>query len=228
MSAKAWTGAMKPLDRRLIDLTGHLYGNLTVEAFAGREGRGRHIWSCRCDCGAQTFARADHLRAGLIRSCGCLRDAGIGSVNRTHGACVDRHRTPEYRAWKGIRERCERSNSASYARYGGRGIRVCDRWRSFELFLADMGHRPTPDHSVEREDNDGHYEPGNCRWATRLEQARNRRNNRFVECGTVRLTVSEWAGLTKLAPGTIIARLDRGWSPQRTLTTSLQSPRRAA
>ncbi len=121
-----------------------------------------------CDCGQAKVVRLAHLRHGKIVSCGCVGHA----PKEKHGL---RH-IPEYLIWKAMNERCTRVKCQSFKNYGGRGIKVCDRWRhDFKSFYEDMGPRPSPNHSIDRKDNDGNYEPGNCRWATAVEQRHNRR-----------------------------------------------------
>lgn len=132
-----------------------------------------------------------------------------------HGAS----RTPEYRVWTGVIKRCENPRMESYPRYGGRGIRVCPAWRvSFIAFLRDMGPRPSPKHSLDRINNDGNYEPGNCRWATPEEQMRNTSDNRLLTWRGETHTVTEWAEITGLPRVTISQRFHRGWSVERCLT----------
>lgn len=120
--------------------------------------------------------------------------------------------------------RCNDTESSLYTNYGGRGIAVCDRWRdSFENFLADMGQRPSRDLSIDRINNDGNYEPGNCRWATRTQQSRNQRSNRHITVGDRTMLLVEWSEATGLSMPTIAGRLKRGWSPQRAISTPVRT-----
>ena len=153
-------------------MIGNRFGRLVVVYRDGRSGNDA-AWQCRCDCGKTRRVRADHLSSGATTSCGCYRRANLLSMVTKHA----RAGTPEYRAWKGMKTRCTNDREKGWKNYGGRGIRVCDRWlNSFEAFLADVGPRPSPQHSIDRfPDNDGNYEPGNVRWATRKQQSENRR-----------------------------------------------------
>lgn len=136
-------------------------------------------------------------------------------VTRSHGLSY----TPEYRAWQQMRLRCTDPTHKAWPRYGGRGIKVCARWlNSPDAFLADMGPKPSPAHEIDRyPDNDGDYEPDNCRWATRSENDRNRRNNRLIECNGEVLTLIAWAERTGVRSNTIKERMDRGWSSERAI-----------
>jgi len=126
-------------------------------------------------------------------------------------------KTPEYYIWQAMVQRCTNSAHPSYHKYGGRGIVVCNRWRAYEAFISDMGKRPSPDHSIDRKDNDGNYEPGNCRWATLVEQANNTRANRILEIDGVSETIADWSRKCGVKPNTIVTRLRAGWSPQRAI-----------
>jgi len=128
---------------------------------------------CKCVCGTIRDVQAGNLVHGTTHGCGCTRRSG----NIKHGLS----KTPEHVAWKNMNGRCHNANRPDYIDYGGRGIVVCDRWRGehgFENFLADVGHKPSPEHSLDRKENDGNYEPNNCHWATRQEQVLNRRKSR--------------------------------------------------
>lgn len=168
--------------------------------------RVKGAWECRCDCG--TIKLISNVK--ITKSCGC--------ANGTH------HLTdsPEFDAWHHIIQRCENPNNRGYKNYGGRGICVCPEWReSFEAFYGDMGPRPSPNHTLERINNNGNYEPPNCRWATWSEQSRNKRTNHFLTLNSETLTVADWSSRVGLQSATLLARIRRGWPDRRALMTPL-------
>lgn len=130
--------------------------------------------------------------------------------------------TPEYGVWCTMRRRCDNPNVERYAQYGGRGIKVCERWHKFENFIADMGPRPSAKHSIERRDNDGDYEPSNCYWATVEQQVYNKQNTRFLDYEGKKLTLPQAAELAGIKKGTLIARLQQGWSVSRAIETPVR------
>lgn len=176
---------------------------------------GRRAWLCVCDCGVKKLVMTHHLARGRTRSCGCTRVEAARAKNSTHGQT----HSPEYAAWDGMIGRCCRKSHDRFPLYGGRGIRVCRRWRrSFEAFFADMGPKPSQAHSIDRIDSNKNYEPGNCRWATSFEQSRNRRSNRMISAFGRTQCLADWVLESGLHGSTIAARLARGMSPEAALS----------
>lgn len=156
-------------------MEGKKFNRLTVIEYSHKKGNKKY-YLCDCSCGNRVYVRQDKIKSGHTKSCGCLMketSSMIGKNSKTHG----KTKSPEYIVWGSMKARCFNTNEESYKNYGGRGITVCDRWKnSFENFLNDMGERPTNQHQIDRIDNDGNYEPKNCKWVTVSENSVNRRN----------------------------------------------------
>ena len=198
----------------LKDISGQTFGRWLVVDRAGAE----FAWNCICACGTRRKVFTSALKGGYSKSCGCLTrevaSVRAKTMNRTHG----KSSTPVYRVYRSMLDRCNNANTPNFSEYGGRGIKVCDRWaKDFAAFSADMGPRPDGC-SIDRVDNDKGYEPGNCRWATRKEQNRNTRRNKVLDHNGKSLCIAEWAEVTGIHEAIIRQRLTLGWTVERVLT----------
>lgn len=209
------------MSRRIAVNTGDRYGRLTVieevEPYHAPCGQSYRRFNCVCDCGKDTQANLNSMRTGEKLSCGCLQRelaAISGHNNTTHGM----DGTPTHKAWLSMRQRCLCPTHPYYSYYGGRGITICKEWLgSFSAFLSDMGERPEG-LTLDRIDNDGNYEPGNCRWATRAEQNRNMRRTRLLTLNGETMCIAEWSRRTGISRCAIHGRLRAGLSVEDALT----------
>jgi hypothetical protein len=190
---------------------GSKYGKLTVLSRAENDRFGRTRWNVVCDCGTKKVIALYQMNSGHTKSCGCIR----GRSNFRHGG----RGTPTHNTWVGMKQRCLYPKHDEYARYGGRGIQVCERWMTYENFLADMGEKPEG-MTIERENSDGNYEPANCRWATMKEQNRNRSSNINVEIDGRTQCVKDWCDELGIHPDRIYARIRRGSTPKEAIVCS--------
>ncbi len=207
-----------PKNKKFKDITGKQFGKLIVVGYAGKNDK-IHYWICKCSCGGPLIKiRRYNLISGHTRSCGCLvREIFHPSI---HGMT----KTPEYCCWRTMRDRCLNPKCKFYIDYGGRGIKICDRWlESFENFYEDMGPRPSNKHSIDRIDNNGNYCKENCKWSTTIEQCNNRRTNRMIEFNNEIKTLVEWSRITEIPPRTIAYRILAGWTIEESLTTKVRA-----
>jgi len=199
------------------DFSGAIVGRLTAIEPTDRRSGNNVVWRCRCSCGTETFVHTGNLATGKTRSCGCWKR----DRNFRHGATTHRSMSPEYSVWASMLRRCTNPKNPRFSRYGGRGITVCERWKDFASFIADMGPRPEGPLTIERLDNDGPYSPENCRWASYREQSRNTSQNRLLTLDGVTLCLQDWCVRLGLTRNAVNARLRSGWSVERILTTPL-------
>jgi len=208
--------------RKPVDLRGRQFGRLTAIRLLGLCPKsGAVIWMCRCSCHDKTEkpVRALVLLRGGAQSCGCLQREGAAERRFRHGHAGPSggRESAEYRTWASMWARCTNPNNVGYKDYGGRGIEVCARWKDFAAFLSDMGHKPRGP-TLDREDPNGNYKPGNCRWASRSQQARNTRKARLLTLGGRTQHLHDWAKELSIPPDRIYARLRLGWSDEDALT----------
>lgn len=188
-----------------VDMIGQRFGRLAVVSrgadYIHSNGKPARRWVCVCDCGTQVLTYGGGLRSGHTKSCGCLQKDVVKRSGTTHG----KSKTGTYSSWAAMWSRCTNPHYSGYKDYGGRGISVCEQWRSFEQFLADMGERP-PGMSIDRREVMGNYTPANCKWSTKQEQENNKRNSVFVTIGGKTLTYSQWARELGGDPGVLRQR----------------------
>jgi hypothetical protein len=196
---------------------GDRFGRLTVIRFIP----GRVV--VRCECGAETRVVRGNLINGFTTSCGCWIREVTSRRSTVHGHTAHGKVSPTHKSWSAMLDRCTLESHPAWPRYGRAGIRVCDRWFGFTAFLEDMGERPSLNHSIDRIDNNGNYEPGNCRWATHKEQSRNSRRARMLEIDGQLKPLTEWAGISGVNPVTIHGRMKRGWEAKESVFAPLGS-----
>lgn len=200
------------------DLISKRFGMCVVTSVGATSNHGPYV-TVLCDCGNIKDIRLDHLESGATKSCGCYHHQLAREAHTTHGGYF----TPEYRVWAEMLSRCNNPRNKAYHKYGGRGIHVCVEWHKFENFIADMGNRTSKDYSIDRINNDGNYEPANCRWATRMEQGNNTRANRILIFDGKSLTITEWSRIIGIQGATIFSRLRLGWTINKALTTPVNT-----
>lgn len=215
-----------PRPRR--NLIGQKFGFLTVLDGAGKDAKGRLLYRCQCDCGNVTTARAGHITYGQTTSCGCRN--GMRSIKASGG-----HRVtdlPEYGIWRGMVRRCRVPKAKDYSNYGGRGVKVCERWTSgegvatgFLCFLADMGPRPSPQHTLDRTDNDSNYQPGNVTWKLNIDQQQNRRITRRVVADGENMSLADACRKFGISYNRARKRIERGATIQAAFEATLEKAR---
>lgn len=199
-----------------LELSGMKFSSLLVISFAGIKkhpcGSSHSLWNCKCDCGKEIIVHGSSLTTGNSKSCGCVSRRNTSNRCRTHGMSG----TNSYLRWQGMMNRCRNIKDISYKNYGGRGITVCERWTNYSNFISDMGQAPEGC-SLDRIDNNGNYEPGNCKWSTVSEQSRNKRSNRIISFQGKSQALIDWAREIGIDQASLRERLDK-WSIQDSLT----------
>lgn len=205
------------MGRKTLDIAGQEFSRLRViYATKERDRNGTVLWLCKCTCGKTYKTTQTKLKLGLAKSCGCRMG------NYKHGHCIGKKASPERSTWNAVMTRCYNKNYTYYENYGGRGIKVCKRWHKFENFLADMGERPIGK-ELDRRNNDGNYEPENCRWVTRKKNANNKGSNIRVRYRGRNRTLTQWCRKLGLPYNPIRMRIRKyGWPISKALTTPVR------
>lgn len=218
------------MPRTIINLTGQTFGRLTVRERGVQNNlsnKKRAYWICECSCGAIKTIASDKLRLGETKSCGCFREEELKKGREDLVKRQTRHgktHHPLFQTWNSMKNRCSNPCNPDYPHYGGRGIYVCEEWRtSFEKFLEDIGDKPSDEYTLDRIDVNGPYSKENCKWSNSYEQMNNRRNVRLIEYKGKTMCISEWADEYYLNPETLRRRLNNGWSIERALTTPVRT-----
>lgn len=209
-------------DPRFKDLTDQFFGRFKVLGFAGKNKSGHSIWFCRCECKNITKVEVSNLINRHTTSCGCLMKERVRETQTKHGHNIGRRPSGTYTTWRNLLSRCQNLKDKRFNNYGKRGIKVCERWLKFENFLEDMGEKPKG-LSLDRIENDKGYYKENCRWATPKEQSNNRRNNHILTFDGKIQNLGQFANEFGIKRATLGARIDRGWTIEKALTTPVKS-----
>lgn len=194
---------------KFLDMAGMRFGMLLVLGYS-RTVNKKAMWRCKCDCGTACEVTGSYMRCGHTASCGCFRAIATAQNKTTHGMTSGGRKQGTYRSWQDMKQRCLNKKHMHYQDYGGRGIAICKRWvNSFDDFFSDMGKCPDG-YTLGRKENNGNYEPGNCRWETYIEQGANKRNNLLLTLNGKTLTISQWARELRMPLSTIQTRRRRG------------------
>ena len=205
--------------RKAIDMTGYKFNGCEV-LYRVENKNGVAHWKCKCRCGKLFVSAGSSIRKGKTNSCGCYQRERVSNSRKTHGESKSRL----YGIWEGMKHRCNNPSNSRYSRYGGRGIKITSEWdSSFESFAKwSYANGYNDDLTIDRKDNNGNYEPSNCRWVNYKTQSRNRNYNKLLKFQGKELCVTEWSDLTGITSGTIYSRLRRGWSIEKTLSTPVE------
>lgn len=206
--------------RRIVIKEGTRFGRLIIAREVDSKRKQRHFL-CRCTCGGEKVVALYQMRSGKTRSCGCLLVDTMREMKEKRVDGVPSNQHPLYQTWKDMRKRCLNPKCKSFENYGGRGIKVCDRWSSFAKFVQDMGAK-AEGHSLDRIDNNGDYSPSNCKWSTRQDQMSNKRTNRWITYGGETLTSAQWSRRLGGCANRVQGRLTAGWSEERAVSTPVR------